>query len=556
MFKQLVKLVIYSLNFILFLLCLNDISMAQFCSFHADCDDGNVCTDDYCDLRRHSCFHEFNSNACDDGIYCNGNDTCDNGSCSVHSGDPCPGTSVCEEQDDICSCNNHSECDDENLCTDDGCYESQTLKFCIHIPLPDGSLCDDATYCNGTDTCNGGICVHSGNPCPDDGLYCNGTESCDEIGDNCNQTGNPCPEGLVCREQEDLCDECLGDYDCFDGSFCNGEDTCVNGSCVHSGNPCSAGTYCNDFIDQCECTPPNHTQCFDSNSCTQDLCQPCPQGWCFIFDGFCLNVPFVDGVLCDDGNYCNGEDACSGGSCSDHSGNPCSEGTLCNEANDTCTVIECTQDEDCDDGVFCNGSEICAVGFCNAGVDPCNEEEECDEDNRECLSQVQPFLCGIAIEPETAEVVSGESVKFSVIDTGECNDREYEWLVISTIDSLIDQSGSYSAGINRTFLREAIDVVRVVDHANSDISAETIVFVSWRSCLLIPLYGENSREVAVLRHFRDAKLVKTKEGKELIKLYYLWSPVILRAVEENETLKTTFKELIDEMLLVIEASGD
>src|SRR5690349_15195366 len=29
--------------------------------------------------------------SCDDGVFCNGTDTCDAGGCSLHTGDPCPG---------------------------------------------------------------------------------------------------------------------------------------------------------------------------------------------------------------------------------------------------------------------------------------------------------------------------------------------------------------------------------------------------------------------------------------------------------------------------------
>jgi len=33
--------------------------------------------------------------ACDDDLFCNGADTCQGGTCGVHSGDPCPG--LCTE---------------------------------------------------------------------------------------------------------------------------------------------------------------------------------------------------------------------------------------------------------------------------------------------------------------------------------------------------------------------------------------------------------------------------------------------------------------------------
>ena len=48
-------------------------------------------------------------------------------------------------------------------------------------------------------------------------------------------------------------------------------------------------------------------------------------------------------------------------------------------------------------------------------------------------------------------------------------------------------------------------------------------------------------------------LSQTPEGKELIKLYYQWSPTIVRAMEEDEVFKKDVKEMIDGVLgLVVE----
>ena len=41
---------------------------------------------------------------------------------------------------------------------------------------------------------------------------------------------------------------------------------------------------------------------------------------------------------------------------------------------------------------------------------------------------------------------------------------------------------------------------------------------------------------------------QTPEGKELIKLYYQWSPVIVRAMENNEEFKEDVREMIDGVL--------
>jgi hypothetical protein len=55
-----------------------------------------------------------NSAPCDDGLFCNGSDTCGDGSCTVHSGDPCKQL-TCNEEADICEevgiiCDNDDQC--------------------------------------------------------------------------------------------------------------------------------------------------------------------------------------------------------------------------------------------------------------------------------------------------------------------------------------------------------------------------------------------------------------------------------------------------------------
>ncbi len=71
------------------------------------------------------------------------------------------------------------------------------------------------------------------------------------------------------------------------------------------------------------------------------------------------------------------------------------------------------------------------------------------------------------------------------------------------------------------------------------------------SCALVAMYGEDSYEVALLRQFRDEVLKKTPIGKELIKLYYEWSPFIVKTMEEEEQFKAEVKETIYGLLPMI-----
>ncbi|MEO1269335.1 MAG: hypothetical protein AAFX99_14685, partial [Myxococcota bacterium] len=79
-------------------------------------------------------------------------DTCQEGACELHEGDPCVG-SLCDEEGRRCvGCIDKDDCDDNNPCTDDVCE----LGFCSNN-VTEGS-CDDGLFCNGPDICQGGVC--------------------------------------------------------------------------------------------------------------------------------------------------------------------------------------------------------------------------------------------------------------------------------------------------------------------------------------------------------------------------------------------------------------
>ncbi len=67
------------------------------------------------------------------------------------------------------------------------------------------------------------------------------------------------------------------------------------------------------------------------------------------------------------------------------------------------------------------------------------------------------------------------------------------------------------------------------------------------------IYGDSSDTTELLRTFRDGVLSRTAEGREIIKLYYLWSPVIVQAMEEDEALQQWLKEAVDRVLPIIES---
>ncbi|MEK6675009.1 MAG: proprotein convertase P-domain-containing protein [Planctomycetota bacterium] len=67
-----------------------------------NCDDGVACTTDACNESTDSCTHTANNAACNDGLFCNGAETC-NVTLGCQAGsDPCPGQ-TCNESTDTCS---------------------------------------------------------------------------------------------------------------------------------------------------------------------------------------------------------------------------------------------------------------------------------------------------------------------------------------------------------------------------------------------------------------------------------------------------------------------
>ena len=192
------------------------------CTSDADCDDGIYCNGAETCLDK-ACRPGAPVVCPDDGLFCNGLESCDEaGDSCVSSGDPCIPPTVCYEDTDSCGCGSDADC-------------------------------DDGLFCNGSETCLGGAC-QPGTPveCPDNGIFCDGTEYCDENGDACASTGDPCEAPYACDEPSDSCMliECGNGMlepgeQCDDGNVLGGD--CCDAACQYepAGSLCSDGAYCN-----------------------------------------------------------------------------------------------------------------------------------------------------------------------------------------------------------------------------------------------------------------------------------------------------------------------
>lgn len=71
------------------------------------------------------------------------------------------------------------------------------------------------------------------------------------------------------------------------------------------------------------------------------------------------------------------------------------------------------------------------------------------------------------------------------------------------------------------------------------------------SCAMVSMYGEDSDEVRLLRAFRDEVLSRTKDGQELIKIYYQLSPLIVNLIKEDSKLRSEIENMVNEALSLI-----
>jgi hypothetical protein len=345
------------------------------------CGDAFACTADACNEATDSCTHAPNNGLCSDGQFCNGVEVCS----------PTQG----------CVAGTPPACGDAFGCTADACNEA--TDSCVHTP--NNSICNDGLFCNGTETCSATLgcrpgtapncgdavactldtCNEATDSCRNtamnslctDGLFCNGLETCSAT-QGC-QAGTPpnCSDPHACtidacNEASDSCTHTPNNGVCSDGQFCNGAEICS------AQNGCQAGT------------APN---CADSAACTQDACNEATDS--------CTHTP--NNAACSDGQFCNGAEICTANGCQAGSAPNCGDSVACtvdacNESTDSCT--HAPTNSLCNDSQFCNGVETCdATLGCQAGTGPnCSDNvpctvDACNEATDSCTHAANNGLC-------------------------------------------------------------------------------------------------------------------------------------------------------------------
>ena len=315
------------------------------------CNDQNLCTDDTChpDL---GCLNTPNSSPCQDGDACTNGDTCGEGLCQ-------PGKPV--------------NCDDGNVCTDDGC---DPQDGCVHTV--NNSQCDDNNECTTGDHCAGGVCVGTGslecddqNPCTKD--ICLPGGGCEH-----QNVSGPCSDNDPCTLNDSCLDgACQGGQapDCDDKNPCTA-DGCAQGLCTHDpvegdcedANLCTGNDTCQDGV----CKPGDPVDCNDDNVCTTDFCLPAMG---------CQNLDNEN--PCSDGNACTTGDVCADGECYPGEAVACDDENLCTDdyCNPDTGCVFLPNQEQCNDGNECTTGDVCGNGVCDsAGKLSCSDNLICTVD--------------------------------------------------------------------------------------------------------------------------------------------------------------------------------
>src|SRR5262249_12329181 len=126
-----------------------------------DCNDNNVCTDDSCNTTTGECEYTNNTASCDDLNPCTLDDTCADGTCVgtpkvCDDGVFCNGFETCDGTTGDCVNGTPPTCDDGIVCTSNVC--DPTTDMCVNAGIPgccsSNADCNNGNVCDGVETCD------------------------------------------------------------------------------------------------------------------------------------------------------------------------------------------------------------------------------------------------------------------------------------------------------------------------------------------------------------------------------------------------------------------
>ena len=337
---------------------------------------------------------------CDDGLFCNGHETCQNSTCM--GGRP-------------------PNCDDNNEATDDSCDES--IRGCRHLCLDQDG---DGHF---SDTCDGDDCDDG-----DEGIYPGAPERCNGLDDDCDTVVEEDMDGDGFYNDEGVCTDLdPADVDCDDTN---------RGVYPGAPEPCNErDDNCVDGIDdEADTDGDGHVEIDCASSPGGDDCDDEDGGVHPGADEVCNGIDDDCVMGCDDGfDCCMAEVVACDTVCGTIGSGACTPACLIPVEDDCIPPVEiCNgEDDDCDDVVDndlpCAAGEIAeceticgtiGTGICTdecrpAPPDACNPPaEECngvDDDCNELVDETFPCDLGSVVDCETTCGTSS-----TALCTGDC----------------------------------------------------------------------------------------------------------------------------------------